>query len=147
MGFRSVSSEWSMFPITSSPSQSSASGRQRYSDYYGTCYGTQYNISDHLGLILRPSLPPVFDRLQCAKTERGLVNLTTDLWHTWCYRFQTQRHIHTSISSYRWTRETRQVPAERPVLSLEHNQVWNRTAKGCSAASIANSKVASVLLC
>ena len=40
------------------------------------------------------------------------------------------KHVHTYISSYRWTRETRQVPAERPVLSLEHNQVWSRTTEG-----------------
>ena len=34
------------------------------------------------------------------------------------------------ISSYREAGETRQVPVERQVLPLEHNQVWTRTAEG-----------------
>ena len=34
------------------------------------------------------------------------------------------------ISSYREAGETRQVPVERQVLPLEHNQVWTRTTVG-----------------
>lgn len=81
MGSRSVSSEWSMFPITSSPSQSSASGRQRYSDYYATVMAhsttlvTQvYNISDLGNMQPQPhsqAFPASsYDRLQCGRTER-----------------------------------------------------------------------------
>ena len=49
------------------------------------------------------------------------------------------------ISSYREARESRQVPAERQVLSLEHNRVSSRTAEGWFCCKHCKSKSGATL--
>ena len=73
-------------------------------------------------LVPGPSHRPVFDRLQYVKMEgEGLVNLTT--WstaHMMSWVLDTRKYE---------ARGTRQVPAERQVLPLEHNRVRSRTVE------------------
>ena len=70
-------------------------------------------------LVPKPSLAPVFDCFQYAKTDESyyVILATGDV--------KDSRHgdIHIYISGYGVAEETRQVPAERRVLLLEHNQL------------------------
>ena len=95
-------------------------------------------MEERVSLVPRPSLAPVFDRLQYAKTEgEGLANLIRGTHDVTGFRHED---MFIYISSYREARQTRQVPAKRQVLPLQHTRIWNRTAEGwfhCFFATLA----------